>query len=96
MLLPRAALVTLMAQRLALVGISSFLTILVAVPLGIGVTRGRGRQSLAITSIITALGQAFSPVAALAVPLTDFSLKPTALALFPHGLMPVVQTACRR
>ena len=85
---PRAPLGTLVAQHVALVGLSSCLTILVAIPLGIGVTRAPGRRFLSITSTITALGQTFPPVAvlALAVPLTGFGLKPTVLALFLYGL----------
>ena len=80
-------------QHLALIGISSSLTIVVGLPLGVFVTRSYGKPLLPLTSDITALGQTFPPVAvlALAVPLTGFGLKPTVLALFLYGLLPVVR-----
>lgn len=90
---PRADLMTLVMQHVLLVGLSSGLTIAVGVPLGIFVTRNAGRAFLPITSDLTALGQTFPPVAvlALAVPMTGFGLRPTVLALFLYGLMPVVR-----
>jgi len=90
---PRASLEKLVLQHMLLVALSSCLTILVAIPLGIFVTRGYGRPFLPITNDLTALGQTFPPVAvlALAVPLMGFGLKPTVLALFLYGLMPVVR-----
>ena len=90
---PRASLDTLVLQHMLLVALSSCLTVLVAIPLGIFVTRSYGRSFLPITNDLTALGQTFPPVAvlALAVPLMGFGLKPTVLALFLYGLMPVVR-----
>lgn len=90
---PRASLMTLVMQHVALVGVSSSITIAVGVPLGIFVTRSFGKPFLAITNDITALGQTFPPVAvlALAVPLTGFGFKPTVLALVLYGLLPVVR-----
>ena len=90
---PRADLMTLVIQHGLLIGLSSTLTIAVGVPLGIFVTRDAGRAFLPITSDLTALGQTFPPVAvlALAVPMTGFGLRPTVLALFLYGLMPVVR-----
>ncbi|TFH35074.1 MAG: ABC transporter permease, partial [Dehalococcoidia bacterium] len=90
---PRASLLTLMLQHLTLVTLSSVLTIIVAVPLGIFVTRRYGEPFLPITNDLTALGQTFPPVAvlALAVPLMGFGLRPTVLALFLYGLLPVVR-----
>jgi osmoprotectant transport system permease protein len=90
---PRASLQSLVLQHMLLVALSSGLTILVAIPLGIFVTRSSGRPFLPITNDLTALGQTFPPVAvlALAVPLMGFGLKPTVLALFLYGLMPVVR-----
>lgn len=90
---PRADLLTLVLQHMLLVGLSSGLTIAIGVPLGIFVTRSAGKPFLSITNDLTALGQTFPPVAvlALAVPLTGFGLRPTVLALFLYGLMPVVR-----
>ena len=84
---------TLVMQHVALVGISSSLTIVIGVPLGVFVTRSAGGPFLPVTNDITALGQTFPPVAvlALAVPLTGFGLKPTVLALILYGLLPVVR-----
>jgi osmoprotectant transport system permease protein len=90
---PRADLLTLVEQHMVLIGLSSSLTIAVGVPLGVFVTRRAGRAFLPITNDLTALGQTFPPVAvlALAVPMTGFGLRPTVLALFLYGLMPVVR-----
>lgn len=90
---PRASLQALVLQHIALIGISSSLTIAIGVPLGIIVTRRFGRPFLGITNDLTALGQTFPPVAvlALAVPLTGFGFKPTVLALVLYGLLPVVR-----
>ncbi len=92
-LLQRATLLTLVLQHLELVAISSALTIIVAVPLGIWVTRPAGRPFLSIATTVTNFGQVFPPVAvlALAVPLLGFGLVPTVVALFLYGLLPVVR-----
>ena len=90
---PRASLLTLMVEHLGLVGISSSLTILIGVPLGIWVTRPGGRNFLPIVTDLTSFGQTFPPVAvlALAVPMLGFGLVPTVVALFLYGLLPVVR-----
>ncbi|MCK5585177.1 ABC transporter permease, partial [Candidatus Bipolaricaulota bacterium] len=85
---PRASLLVLVWEHLQLVVISSSLTILVGVPLGIWVTRSSGRNFLSIVNDITSFGQTFPPVAvlALAVPMLGFGLLPTVVALFLYGL----------
>lgn len=90
---PRASLLTLVVEHLGLVGISSSLTILIGVPLGIWVTRPGGRNFLPIVTDLTSFGQTFPPVAvlALAVPMLGFGLMPTVVALFLYGLLPVVR-----
>ncbi len=90
---PRASLGTLVVQHMTLIGLSSALTLAVGVPAGIFVTRNAGRRFLSLVSEITALGQTFPPIAvlALAVPLIGFGLKPTVLALFLYGLLPVIR-----
>lgn len=90
---PRANLLVLVSEHLRLVIISSSLTILVAVPLGIWVTRPSGQDFLPIVTDLTSFGQTFPPVAvlALAVPLMGFGLLPTVVALFLYGLLPVVR-----
>ena len=90
---PRANLLILVGEHLGLVGISSTITILIGVPLGIWVTRPSGRDFLPIVTDLTSFGQTFPPVAvlALAVPILGFGLVPTVVALFLYGLLPVVR-----
>jgi osmoprotectant transport system permease protein len=90
---PRADLLTLVLEHLELVGISSSLTILIGVPVGIWVTRPGGRSFLPMVNDFTSFGQTFPPVAvlALAVPMLGFGLVPTVVALFLYGLLPVVR-----
>lgn len=82
----------LVLEHIELVAISSVITILIGVPLGLWVTRPGGRNFLPIVSDATSFGQTFPPVAvlALAVPLLGFGLVPTVVALFLYGLLPVV------
>jgi osmoprotectant transport system permease protein len=65
----------------------------VAVGLGILVTRGSGAQFLPLSRTLVNIGQTFPPVAvlALAVPLVGFGLKPTLIALFCYGLLPIFE-----
>jgi osmoprotectant transport system permease protein len=90
---PSASLLTLVLQHLELVAISSALTVIIGIPLGIWVTRQSGKDFLPIVSTVTSFGQTFPPVAvlALAVPALGFGLRPTVAALFIYGLLPVVQ-----
>lgn len=90
---PRASLLVLVLEHIRLVAISSSLTVLIGVPLGIWVTRPAGRDFLPIVNDITSFGQTFPPVAvlALSVPLLGFGLLPTVVALFLYGLLPVVR-----
>lgn len=87
---PRASLLILVVEHLELVSISSSLTILIGVPLGIWVTRPGGRNFLPIVTDLTSFGQTFPPVAvlALAVPMLGFGLVPTVVALFSTGCFP--------
>ncbi len=90
---PRANLLVLVWEHIQLVFISSSLTILVGIPLGIWVTRPSGRNFLPIVTDLTSFGQTFPPIAvlALAVPMLGFGLLPTIVALFLYGLLPVVR-----
>ncbi len=90
---PRASLIVLVMEHLSLVALSSSLTILIGLPIGIWVTRPGGRNSLPLVTDITSFGQTFPPVAvlALAVPMLGFGLPPTITALFLYGLLPVVR-----
>jgi osmoprotectant transport system permease protein len=66
---------------------------LVAVGLGILVTRPAGAQFLPLSRALVNIGQTFPPVAvlAVAVPLVGFGEKPTLIALFAYGLLPIFE-----
>ena len=66
---------------------------LVAVGLGILVTRPAGAQFLPLSRTLVNIGQTFPPVAvlAIAVPLVGFGEKPTLIALFAYGLLPIFE-----
>lgn len=91
-LVERQTLATLVLQHLALVGISSVLTIAIGIPLGIWVTRRGGAALRPLVIAATDLGQTFPPVAvlALAMPVLGFGFWPTIVALLVYGLFPVV------
>ncbi|HEY4972840.1 MAG TPA: ABC transporter permease [Steroidobacteraceae bacterium] len=65
----------------------------VAVGLGILVTRDSGTRFLPVSRTLVNIGQTFPPVAvlAVAVPLVGFGLKPTLIALFCYGLLPIFE-----
>jgi osmoprotectant transport system permease protein len=65
----------------------------VAVGLGIWVTRPSGAAFLPLARTLVNVGQTFPPVAvlAIAVPLVGFGEKPTLLALFAYGLLPIFE-----
>src|ERR1700691_6285266 len=66
---------------------------LVAVGLGILVTRASGAQFLPLSRTLVNIGQTFPPVAvlAVAVPLVGFGERPTLIALFAYGLLPIFE-----
>jgi len=65
----------------------------VAVGLGILVTRPFGMQFLPLSRTLVNVGQTFPPVAvlAVAVPMVGFGEKPTLIALFAYGLLPIFE-----
>lgn len=89
----QTALWRLALSHLGLVGAGVLAATLVALGLGILVTRGRGREFLPLARTVTAIGQTFPPVAvlALAVPAMGFGPGPTLVALFLYGLLPVFE-----
>ncbi|MCG5484635.1 MAG: ABC transporter permease [Sinorhizobium meliloti] len=68
---------------------------LVAVSLAIIVTRKAGAEFLPLSRSLVNIGQTFPPVAvlALAVPIYGFGEKPTLIALFLYGLLPIFENA---
>ncbi|MBZ6075794.1 ABC transporter permease [Microvirga sp. WGZ8] len=66
---------------------------IVAVLLGIFVTRPAGMEFLPLSRSIVNIGQTFPPVAvlAVAVPIVGFGEAPTLIALFLYGLLPIFE-----
>jgi osmoprotectant transport system permease protein len=89
---PRAALIELLGEHLALVAVSSALAVLAGTGLGLLVTRPAGREFLGLVGELSSLAQTFPPVAvlALAVPLAGFGFRPTVLALFLYSVLPIL------
>ena len=79
--------------HLATVVVAALASTLVAVLLGVFVTRPAGRQFLPLSRTMVDFGQTFPPVAVLAitVPLVGFGQVPTLIALFAYGLLPVFE-----
>jgi osmoprotectant transport system permease protein len=93
LLYPDATMLEMIGTHLAMVALSSALSVLIGVGLGVFVTRPAGEDFFDVVSDLTNLGQTFPPVAVftLAVPLLGFGFKPTVLALTIYGVLPVLQ-----
>jgi osmoprotectant transport system permease protein len=89
----RTTLLALARQHVVIVGISMTLILSIGLPLGVWLTRAGGRAFLPLASNLLSAGQAFPPVAvlALALPFFGFGLKPTLIALTAYGLLPVTR-----
>lgn len=87
----RTSLLELAWQHVVIVGASLGLILAIGLPLGVWLTRASGRPFLGLASSLISAGQAFPPVAvlALALPFFGFGLKPTLIALVAYGLLPV-------
>ena len=86
-------LLTLALAQLGTVCLAAAASTVVAVGLGILVTRPSGAQFLPLSRTLVNIGQTFPPVAvlAVAVPLVGFGEKPTLIALFAYGLLPIFE-----
>ena len=86
-------LLELTLSHLWLVLIAAAASTVVAVTLGIFVTRPAGAQFLPLSRTLVNVGQTFPPVAvlAVAVPLVGFGQTPTLIALFSYGLLPIFE-----
>lgn len=91
----RASLASLTASHLALVALAMVPSTLIALSLAILVTRPAGAEFLPMARTLANIGQTFPPVAvlALSVPLLGFGARPTVLALFLYGLLPIFENA---
>ena len=91
----QGSLLTLTLQHLRTVLIATAAATIVAVALAILVTRPAGAEFLPLSRSLVNIGQTFPPVAvlALAVPAVGFGEKPTLIALFLYGLLPIFENA---
>ena len=89
----QGSLPTLAAWHLATVLAAALASTVVAVALGIFVTRPAGAAFLPLSRTLVNIGQTFPPVAvlAVAVPLVGFGQLPTLIALFAYGLLPIFE-----
>jgi osmoprotectant transport system permease protein len=79
--------------HLATVFVAAGASTVVAVGLAILVTRPSGAEFLPLSRTLVNIGQTFPPVAVLAitVPLVGFGQRPTLIALFAYGLLPIFE-----
>jgi len=86
-------LLSLALAQLGTVLVAAAASTVVAVGLAILVTRPAGAQFLPLSRTLVNIGQTFPPVAvlAVAVPLVGFGEKPTLIALFAYGLLPIFE-----
>lgn len=91
----RASFLELFLAHLGLVATASLAAALAGVALAIFVTRPLGREFRTLVDTLAAIGQTFPPVAvlAIAVPLLGFGARPTVIALFVYGLLPIIENA---
>ncbi len=91
----RASFLELFLAHLQIVVAASVAASIVGVGLAVFVTRPAGRDFRTMVNSLAAVGQTFPPVAvlAIAVPLIGFGARPTVIALFLYGLMPIIENA---
>jgi osmoprotectant transport system permease protein len=89
----QGSLLDLTLAHLALVAGSSLIATILAVLMGVFVTREAGAEFLPLSRTIVNIGQTFPPVAvlALSVPAVGFGVKPTLIALVLYGLLPIFE-----
>src|SRR6266404_5444614 len=91
----RDSFLALFLSQLGLVAAASLAASLVGVALAIFVTRPAGRDFRAMVNALATIGQTFPPAAVLAitVPMVGFGARPTVIALFLYGLLPIIENA---
>jgi osmoprotectant transport system permease protein len=89
----QGSLLGLTLSHLRTVAGATLASTVVAVLLGIFVTRPAGGDFLPLSRGLVNMGQTFPPIAvlAIAVPLVGFGEKPTFIALFLYGLLPIFE-----
>jgi osmoprotectant transport system permease protein len=91
----RAGFVELFLSHLTMVAIAGAAATLAGLAAAIFVTRPAGRDFRVVANMLATIGQTFPPAAvlALAVPALGFGARPTIVALFLYGLLPILETA---
>ena len=91
----RSSFFALFLSHLGLVAAASAAAALIGVSLAAFVTRPAGRDFRAMVDALAAVGQTFPPAAvlAIAVPIVGFGARPTIIALFLYGLLPIIENA---
>ncbi|KAB0266400.1 ABC transporter permease [Microvirga brassicacearum] len=89
----QGSLLSLTLSHLLIVFGAAFASTIIAVSLGIFVTRPSGVEFLPLSRSLVNIGQTFPPIAvlAVAVPLVGFGETPTFIALFLYGLLPIFE-----
>jgi osmoprotectant transport system permease protein len=89
----QGSLLVLTLSHLRIVVLATLASTVLAVALGIFVTRPSGQDFLPLSRSLVNIGQTFPPIAvlAIAVPLVGFGEKPTFIALFLYGLLPIFE-----
>jgi osmoprotectant transport system permease protein len=91
----RGSFFSLWLSHAGLVAAASLAATVLGVALAVLVTRPAGRDFRPIAAALATIGQTFPPAAvlALAVPALGFGPRPTIVALFLYGLLPVIENA---
>jgi len=91
----RGSFFSLWLSHAGLVLVASGAAAILGIALAIFVTRPAGRDFRPLVSTLAAVGQTFPPAAvlALAVPALGFGARPTIIALFLYGLLPIIENA---
>jgi osmoprotectant transport system permease protein len=89
----QGSLLSLTLSHLEIVFTAALASTVIAVSLGIFVTRPGGVEFLPLSRSLVNTGQTFPPIAvlAVAVPLVGFGEVPTFIALFLYGLLPIFE-----
>src|SRR5258708_35649208 len=91
----RASFIEMFWSHLKLVAAASGAATVFGIGLAIFATRSAGRDCRTVINGVTAIGQTFPPAAvlALAVPALGLGPRPTTVALFLYGLLPIVENS---
>jgi len=93
LLYPDATMLEMIGRHVNMVAVSSALSVIIGVGLGVFVTRPAGEDFFGVVADLTNLGQTFPPVAVFtfAIPLLGLGFEPTVLALTIYGVLPILQ-----